>query len=103
MAEPIQARRLLKELQPIAEPIQRAAPIPREALLRLWQVLQLVPISASTWWAGVNLGRFPQPIHLGRRTTVWRAAEVFDAIDCLVASGSGKANGATNGKPGTPK
>ena len=35
-----------------------------------------VPVSASTWWAGVRAGRFPQPIKLGPRTTVWRESDI---------------------------
>jgi predicted DNA-binding transcriptional regulator AlpA len=35
-----------------------------------------VPVSASTWWAGVRSGRFPQPIKLGPRTTVWRESDI---------------------------
>jgi predicted DNA-binding transcriptional regulator AlpA len=35
------------------------------ALLRLPQVLALVPVCASTWWAGVRSGKFPKPLKLG--------------------------------------
>jgi predicted DNA-binding transcriptional regulator AlpA len=35
-----------------------------------------VPVSASAWWAGVRTGRFPQPIKLGPRTTVWRESDI---------------------------
>jgi len=35
-----------------------------------------VPVSASTWWAGFRSGRFPQPIKLGPRTTVWRESDI---------------------------
>ena len=35
-----------------------------------------VPVSASTWWSGVRSGRFPQPIKLGPRTTVWRESDI---------------------------
>jgi len=37
----------------------------------------IIPVSKSTWWAGVRSGRFPRPVRIGRgRTTLWRAAEV---------------------------
>lgn len=45
-------------------------------LLRLPQVLQIIPVSASTWWAGCRDGRFPKPIHLSRRVTVWRVSDI---------------------------
>jgi len=50
-------------------------------LLRLKQVLEVVPVSKSTWWAGVKAGRYPQPVkYLGPRTTAWKS----DDIDALV-------------------
>lgn len=51
------------------------------ALLRLKQVLQLVPVCASTWWAGVRSGRFPRPIKLGPRITCWRAYDVLALVN----------------------
>jgi predicted DNA-binding transcriptional regulator AlpA len=36
----------------------------------------LVPISKSTLWAWVKSGKFPLPVKLGPRTTVWRVADV---------------------------
>jgi len=50
--------------------------------LRLKQIIGtpdnpgIVPISASSWWAGVKDGRFPKPIKLGPRTTVWLESEI---------------------------
>jgi predicted DNA-binding transcriptional regulator AlpA len=57
-------------------------------LLRLRQVLALVPISASSWWAGVRAGRFPKPVKLGPRTTAWRASDILALIDSLSRDGS---------------
>ena len=45
-------------------------------LLRLPQVLHLIPVSKSTWWAGVRSGRFPKPLRLGDRCTVWRQRDI---------------------------
>ena len=48
-------------------------------LLRLQSILAPtgpIPVSKSTWWAGVKDGRFPKPIKLGPRITVWRAADI---------------------------
>lgn len=52
-----------------------------EALLRLPQVLSLVPVSKSTWWAGVRDGRFPKPVKLSERVTCWRASDVLAFIE----------------------
>lgn len=49
----------------------------QERLLRLKQVLELIPISKSTFWAGCATGRFPKPIHLGPRVTCWRESEIL--------------------------
>ena len=35
-----------------------------------------IPVSKSTWWAGVREGRFPQPMKLGPRTTFWRVEDI---------------------------
>lgn len=35
-----------------------------------------VPVSKSTWYAGVKDGRFPKPIKLGPRTTVWNESDI---------------------------
>ena len=47
-----------------------------EGLLRLREILHLVPVGKSTWWAGVKSGRYPQPIKLGPGITVWRMADI---------------------------
>lgn len=52
-------------------------------LLRLPQVLSLIPISKSTWWSGVKSGRFPASVKLSERTTCWIEQDIFDLIDRL--------------------
>ena len=47
-----------------------------ESILRLPQVLKIVPISKSAWWQGCKDGRYPKPIKLGPRTTVWKASDI---------------------------
>lgn len=41
----------------------------------------VIPVSKSTWWTGVKSGRFPRPIKLGTRTTVWRAEDIREFIE----------------------
>lgn len=48
----------------------------KDRLLRLKQVLELIPVAPSTWWLGVKEGRFPKPVKLGPRTTAWRESEI---------------------------
>lgn len=51
-----------------------------DRFLRLRQVLNLIPVSKSTWWKGVKTGRFPKASKLGPRTTVWRESEISALI-----------------------
>ncbi len=59
-----------------------------DSLLRLRQVLNLVPVAASTWWAGVRTGKFPKPVKLGPRTTCWKARDILDMIERAAAGGA---------------
>jgi len=68
-------------------------PLPAEGLLRISQICgdrkrgipPIVPVSRSTWWAGVANGRFPKPVKLGDKLTFWRSSD----IRALVAKLSG--------------
>lgn len=40
-----------------------------------------IPISKSTWWAGIKDGRFPTPIKLGPRITAWRVEDIRALIE----------------------
>lgn len=48
----------------------------QDFLLRLPEVLALVPVSRATWYAGVKSGRYPQAISLGPRCVAWKASEI---------------------------
>jgi predicted DNA-binding transcriptional regulator AlpA len=66
--------------------------LPEEGYLRLPQIIGrpgkpkanppippvpgLIPICASSWWTGVRTGKFPKPLKLGPRTTVWRIEDI---------------------------
>jgi len=51
----------------------------------------ILPISASTWSQGVKSGRFPKPVRLGPRTTVWRVEDILDLVAQLSANEQGSA------------
>ena len=55
--------------------------LPETGFVRLPQILSLIPISRSAWWAGIREGKFPQGIKLGSKTTVWRAEDIRNLID----------------------
>ncbi|MEC9346268.1 MAG: AlpA family phage regulatory protein [Pseudomonadota bacterium] len=64
--------------------------LPETGYLRLHQIIgdrravppvpALIPISKSTWWAGVKDGRYPSPVKLGPRITAWRVEDIRDLI-----------------------
>lgn len=55
--------------------------LPQTGLLRIKQVLKFIPVSRSSWWAGVKSGKYPKPQKLGERTTVWRASDIHALIN----------------------
>lgn len=40
-----------------------------------------IPVSKSTWWAGIKDGRFPKPVKLGPRITAWRVEDIRTLIE----------------------
>ena len=44
-----------------------------------------IPVSRSTWWAGVASGRFPQAVKLGPRYTAWRVKDIRALLEELSA------------------
>jgi predicted DNA-binding transcriptional regulator AlpA len=55
--------------------------IPQIGFIRLPTILELIPISKSTWWEGVKTGRFPKPVKLGARITVWNVESIRNLIE----------------------
>lgn len=45
----------------------------------------LIPVSKSTWLAGVRNGRYPKPVKLGERITAWRVEDVRALIKRVAA------------------
>ena len=64
--------------------------LPATGFLRLNQIIgstkasppipPLIPIGKSTWWEGVQSGRFPKPVKLGPRITLWRTEDIQNLI-----------------------
>lgn len=66
--------------------------LPETGFLRLPQIIgdpnatpptpAIIPVSKSTWWAGVKSGRYPKPVKsLGRRITAWRVEDIRSLIE----------------------
>jgi predicted DNA-binding transcriptional regulator AlpA len=45
-------------------------------LLKLNQVLQLVPVSRSTWLRGIHDGIYPKPVKISSHLNVWHAEDI---------------------------
>ena len=54
--------------------------INEDALLRISQVLELIPISRSAWWQGCKSGKYPKPIKIGPKTPVWKASDIAKTL-----------------------
>jgi prophage regulatory protein len=64
--------------------------LPETGFLRLPQIIgnpkaeppipPIIPVKKSTWWNGVRSGRFPKPVNLGPRVTVWRVEDILALI-----------------------
>ena len=60
--------------------------VPQSGYMRIKQILvdlkadppvnPIVPVSKSTWWDGVKSGRFPKPVKISPRITVWRSEDI---------------------------
>jgi prophage regulatory protein len=55
--------------------------LPSTGFMRLPAVLAVIPVSKSTWWAGIKTGRYPKPVKLGQRITAWKAEDIKAFID----------------------
>jgi len=55
--------------------------LPSVGFIRLSQILELYPVSKSTWWLGVKNGDFPKPVRLSARTTAWKVQDILDLIE----------------------
>ncbi|MFM8342191.1 MAG: helix-turn-helix transcriptional regulator [Methylomonas sp.] len=67
--------------------------LPQTGYLRLPQIVgnpkaeppipAIIPVSKSSWWAGVKEGRYPKPVKLGPRTTAWKVEDIRALIEQL--------------------
>lgn len=64
--------------------------LPETGFLRICQIIgdssanppvpAIIPVAASTWWAGVRSGKFPAPVKLGPGITAWRVEDIREYI-----------------------
>ncbi len=51
---------------------------------RIYQILRLIPVCPSTWWAGVKSGLFPSPVNLGPRITAWKKSDILILLSKII-------------------
>jgi prophage regulatory protein len=64
--------------------MQAKASLPETGFIRLSSIIAPngpIPVSKSTWWSGIRVGRFPRPVKLGPRTTAWRVEDIRRLIE----------------------
>lgn len=58
-------------------PAQSSPPI----LLRLPQVQAMIPVSRSTWYAGIKTGLYPGPLKISARASAWRLSDIEALVE----------------------
>lgn len=59
--------------------------LPAAGFVRLTTVLEIIPVSRSTWWAGVKAGKYPASVKLGARATAWKVEDIQKLVNELSA------------------
>lgn len=81
-------RRILFERTPDTE-----GELPKVGLARLEQIIgdsksdppiqPVIPVSKSTWWAGVRSGRFPPATKVTKGVSAWRWEDIHRLLESL--------------------
>ncbi len=58
-----------------------AMDLPSEGFVRLPVIMQALGIKKSFFWEQVKEGRFPKPIKIGPRVSVWRVEDIRQLIN----------------------
>ena len=64
----------------------------KTGFLRLTQVLELIPVSKSSWWAGVKAEKYPKPFKLGAKMVAWRVEDINELIQSIGQRKEGSSN-----------
>lgn len=54
--------------------------LPEEGFVRLKKVLEVIPVSRSTWFRGIQAGLYPKPVKIGERASAWRVEDIRKLI-----------------------
>jgi len=58
-----------------------------DPLVRVPEILRIIPIGRSTWWLWVATGKAPKGIKLGKKTTAWRVSDIQQLLSDFSCSG----------------
>jgi len=58
-----------------------AKTLPETGFIRLPVVLSIIPISKSSFYAGIKKGLYPAPVKLSERTSAWRVEDIRSLIE----------------------
>lgn len=65
--------------------MQKNCTLPAQGFVRLAIVLALIPMSKSSWFAGIKAGTLPAPVKLGPRMAAYRVEDIKALIERLGA------------------
>jgi prophage regulatory protein len=67
--------------------------LPETGFVRLNQILgdpdatppipPIIPVSRTTWWAGVRSGRYPAPVRVSERSVAWDVESIRQLVAAL--------------------
>lgn len=60
-------------------------PLSMLGYIRLKPLLRILPISKSSFYAGIKSGKFPCPVKLGPRTSAWRISDIAIILERFAA------------------
>lgn len=53
------------------------------SLIRLGEILKIIPVSKAAWYRGMSEGRYPEGVQLSDRTVAWRTADIVKLLENL--------------------
>ncbi len=70
---------------------------PSSRLYRLQEIIgdrkqgiaPIIPVSRSSWYTGIQEGRYPKPVKLSERSVAWRSEDI-EALICRLSQGGWK-------------
>ena len=61
-----------------------------ERLIKLPEVLAIVGMKKTAWYAGIKAGKYPRPIKRSPRDTVWPMSAIQKLVSGTIAASGGQ-------------